>query len=82
MGIEKEVSLTFTVYGKENCNQCRLTERKLKELGIEFSYIDITNDDEAKGKVVEMGYMQAPAVVASDGKTWAGYRPDLISTYA
>jgi glutaredoxin-like protein NrdH len=46
--------------------------------GIAYEYIDLAEDAEAMNTVRDMGYMQAPVVVAGDDH-WSGFRPDKIS---
>ena len=65
------------MYSKKDCQQCRATERKLKELDLDYQYVDIQSDDEAMERIKELGYLQAPVVVVGDSH-WSGYRPDKI----
>ena len=67
------------VYTKPGCVQCNATYRKLKDRGIEYKTIDITQDKEAFNKVLELGYKQMPVVYASESNHWSGFNPDLIS---
>lgn len=71
-------SLAIAVYSKPDCRQCIATTRKLDKLGIEYTYIDITEDQDAYDYVTGLGYQQAPVVVVSNGDSWAGYRPEKI----
>lgn len=70
-----------TVFVKPDCQPCKLTKRKLDEMGVEYETRDITEDPEALSLVKEMGYLQAPVVVSPDGQTWGGFRPDLIAQH-
>ena len=65
------------VYSKPACVQCVATTRELDKKGIAYQYIDLTEDNDAMATVRDMGYMQAPVVVAGDDH-WAGFRPDKI----
>ena len=65
------------VYSKPACVQCTATVREMDRKGIEYTYVDLTEDDTAMEKVRDLGYMQAPVVVAGDDH-WAGFRPDKI----
>ena len=49
--------------------------------GRDFQVIDLTEDDAAMSLVQEMGYRQAPVVVAGEAH-WAGFRPDMIGQLA
>jgi len=66
------------VYSKPACVQCTATTRELEKRGIAYDYIDLTTDAAAMERVTEMGYRQAPVVVAGDDH-WGGFRPDKIS---
>jgi len=71
----------ITVYSKPSCVQCTATTREMDRKGIEYQYIDLTEDSEAMETVANMGYRQAPVVVAGE-EHWAGFRPDKISALA
>lgn len=68
----------ITVYSKPACVQCEQTKKLLTKNGLEFETIDITQDEEAYNKVVEMGFMSAPVVIAGED-SWAGFQPDKIN---
>ena len=69
--------MSITVYSKPACVQCTATTRALDARGIDYDVIDLTQDDAAMAHVQELGYRQAPVVVAGDNH-WAGFRPDMI----
>lgn len=71
----------ITVYSKPACVQCTATTREMDKKGIEYQYVDLTEDDAAMETVANMGYRQAPVVVAGDDH-WAGFRPDKIGALA
>lgn len=70
--------MTVTVYSKPACVQCNATYRALESNGIEYEVVDLTKDAEAFAMVQELGYMQAPVVIAGD-RHWSGFMPDRIS---
>ena len=70
--------MTVTVYSKPACVQCVATYRELERKGIQYDVVDISEDQGAFTMVQEMGYRQAPVVVAGEDH-WAGFRPDKIS---
>ena len=72
--------MLVTVYSKNNCVQCNATYRKLDDMGVEYTVVDMTQDPKALEAVKEMGHLQAPVVVAPDGTHWSGFRPDLLQT--
>ena len=66
------------VYTKPRCPQCDATKRKLDQLDIEYTTVDISLDDEAREYVLSLGYQQAPVVVFGDNH-WSGYSPDRLA---
>ncbi|HWL02798.1 MAG TPA: glutaredoxin-like protein NrdH [Microbacteriaceae bacterium] len=73
--------MTVTVYTKPSCVQCTATYRALNAKGIEFEIFDVSVDDKALQAVKDLGYLQAPVVIA-DGEHWSGFRPDKIDELA
>ncbi|MBD8080108.1 glutaredoxin-like protein NrdH [Cellulosimicrobium arenosum] len=73
--------MSVTVYSKPSCVQCEATYRALDKKGVEYTVVDISEDAEALAMVRELGYLQAPVVVAGD-EHWSGFRPDQISALA
>lgn len=75
--------MTVTVYTKPNCVQCNATKRSLDKIGIEYDTVDITEDDAALQRLIDLGFQAAPVVVVDGGsESWAGYQPDKISALA
>ncbi|MBY6137139.1 glutaredoxin-like protein NrdH [Nocardioides marinus] len=73
--------MTITVYSKPACVQCTATTRALDARGLAYEVIDLSEDSAALQKVQDMGYRQAPVVVAGESH-WAGFRPDMIARLA
>ena len=73
--------MTVTVYTKPSCVQCTATYRALNAKGIEFEIFDVSVDEKALQTVKELGYLQAPVVIADD-EHWSGLRPDKIDELA
>ena len=69
--------MTITVYSKPACVQCTATTRALDARGLNYDVVDLTQDAAAMERVQEIGYRQAPVVIAGD-EHWAGFRPDMI----
>ena len=69
-----------TVYSKDNCQGCNLTKKLLDRRGVRYEEERIDQDPKALERVKELGYLQAPVVVAPDGSHWSGFRPDLLDT--
>lgn len=70
--------MTITVYSKPACVQCTATTRALDAKGIDYNVIDLTEDAAAMEMVQDLGYRQAPVVIAGEDH-WAGFRPDMIN---
>ncbi|MEJ2803959.1 glutaredoxin-like protein NrdH [Comamonadaceae bacterium PP-2] len=70
--------MSITVYTKPSCVQCNATYRALDRQGLAYEIVDLTQDEAALQKVRDLGYQQAPIVVAGDDH-WSGFRPDKIS---
>lgn len=73
--------MDITVYSKPMCVQCDATHRAFIKAGVQFDVVDLSEEPDALEMVREMGYLQAPVVVAN-GEHWAGYRPDRIKAVA
>lgn len=71
--------MSITVYSKPACVQCTATTRALEARGLNYQLIDLTEDDQAMELVTQLGYRQAPVVIAGEAH-WAGFRPDLIGS--
>lgn len=71
--------MNIRVFTKDHCQPCKLTRRKLTELGLEYTELDAR---EHVDQLAALGYTSAPVVtvVTDDGKTlsWSGYSPDNI----
>ncbi|WGD37117.1 glutaredoxin-like protein NrdH [Lysinibacter sp. HNR] len=73
--------MAITVYTKPSCVQCTATYRALDKKGIDYEILDLSVDEKALETVKELGYLQAPVVVADD-EHWSGFRPDKIDELA
>ncbi len=73
--------MSITVYSKPACVQCVATYRALDKHGIAYEIVDLTQDDVAMTTVRELGYAQAPVVIAGEDH-WSGFRPDKINALA
>ncbi|WP_016997006.1 glutaredoxin-like protein NrdH [Kocuria atrinae] len=71
--------MSITVYSKPSCVQCNATMRALDKKGVNYSVIDVTEDQAAYDHVIELGAQQVP-VVETETEHWTGYRPDKISS--
>jgi glutaredoxin-like protein NrdH len=54
------------LYTKPNCQPCRITKLKLKQAGIYYTEVDVTQDETALAYVKDtLGYTGAPVVYVS-----------------
>ncbi|MBW4802127.1 glutaredoxin-like protein NrdH [Loigolactobacillus coryniformis] len=71
----------LTVYTKNGCVQCRMTERFLKEHNIPFIEHNIDQEPEYVDYLKEKGY-QATPVVEAPNVSFFGFRPDQLRQLA
>lgn len=80
--IQARDGVAVVVYTKPACPQCDMTKMQLNRAGIEYTTVDVTEDETALWYIKDyLGYLAAPVVVTStpDGEQhWNGFRPDLI----
>lgn len=55
-----------------------MTKQYMDSLNIEYETIDVTNNEEARQHVKELGFTSLPVVVAESGEAWFGFRPENI----
>lgn len=67
-----------TVYTTIYCPQCMMTKQYMDSLNIEYETIDVTNNEEARQHVKELGFTSLPVVVVESGEAWFGFRPENI----
>lgn len=70
-----------TVYTKPACVQCDMTKRYMDKNGIEYTTVDITENQDALDMILEMGFQSAPVVISEQG-SWAGFQPDKLNLLA
>jgi glutaredoxin-like protein NrdH len=70
-----------TVYVKPSCVQCDMTKRFMDKNGIEYTTVDITQNEAALDMIVGMGFASAPVVISHVG-SWAGFQPDKLNLLA
>ena len=56
------------MYGTPTCGDCVIAKQVFAEKNIDYHYIDITNDDEATKKAIELnnGMRRIPVIVFQD----------------
>jgi glutaredoxin-like protein NrdH len=70
--------MAITVYTKPSCVQCDQTKRFLDKSKIDYSTVDITEDQEAFDKIISLGFKAAPVVI-TDNDSWAGFNPSKLA---
>lgn len=73
---------TIIVYTKPACVQCNATYKALDKYNLDYSIVDISQDDEARDYVMSLGYLQAPVVFVNKDTHWYGFRPERIKALA
>ena len=71
----------LTVYADAEHDDVADTMALLENLGISYTLVDLTQDENALQHVEELGFTQTPIVEAGT-TSWAGFRPDLIHALA
>ena len=66
------------VYTTIDCPQCMMTKQYMDTLGIQYETIDVTDNDEARAYVKQLGFQSLPVVVAESGEAWFCFRPENI----
>lgn len=71
----------ITVYTKNNCMPCKMTKRKLQELGVNYKEINVDENLEALEFLMECGFRSLPVVFNNDGHiVIGGYAPNILET--
>lgn len=69
----------ITVYTKNNCMPCKMTKRKLQELGVSYKEINVDEDLSALEFLMECGFRSLPVVFKNDGPiVIGGYAPNIL----
>lgn len=71
----------ITVYTKNNCPSCTFTKRKLQELGVNYLEINVDEDLNALGHLMECGLRSLPVVFKDDEPiVTGGFAPNILET--
>lgn len=68
----------MVVYTKNNCPQCRMTERWLNDRGFNYTEINTSHDPSALAHVKLLGVRQLPYVETKNSR-WSGFQPQKLS---
>lgn len=69
----------ITVYTKPHCPQCDATERTLDNLGFAYRIVDVSQDPDARERLLNMGFHGAPVVEAGNVR-FTGFRPEKLKS--
>ncbi|OON38962.1 NrdH-redoxin [Izhakiella australiensis] len=70
--------MRIIIYTKDNCVQCNATKNAMDSKGLPYELIHLDNDPQAVESLRNLGYRQAPVVMANE-EHWSGFRPDKIA---
>lgn len=73
-----ERTAPVVLFSRPGCGPCIATRRALDQRGLRFDTIDTSQDECAASYLRALGFTESPVVMVHDGKTWTGFRPDLI----
>jgi glutaredoxin-like protein NrdH len=72
------------LYALSTCGWCMKTKQMLKDLGVEYDYIDVDLlDEDEKSKVIEQvrkwnPRSSFPTIVLNNNKCVVGYQPEVL----
>lgn len=66
------------LFSKPDCPGCFATQRKLDQYRIPYIKHDVSVDENARDRVIALGYSGVPVVIRPDGESWHGYQPARI----
>ena len=75
------MSESVVVYTLPECQPCRMTKKKLDQVGIRYTVVDLSQDEAALEHIKTLGHLQAP-VVETASTSWSGFQPELITALA
>lgn len=58
--LAKDSVSTFILYSQPGCSNCRAVKRQLDKHNIPHQVLDITDDDQARDRIVQAGYQSTP----------------------
>lgn len=69
------------VFDKDNCGKCVQTEDLMRDLGVNFTTVNMSHNKDALKKVKSDGHRSAPAVYVKSGN-WSGHQEEEIVKFA
>lgn len=70
------------VFSKNNCMQCRMTKKFLKQHKVPFVEHNIDEQPEFIKTLKSEGFLSTPVVKTPDGSAFSGFRPDKLQALA
>lgn len=70
------------VIGTPSCMKCKMTVRKMEQLGIEHTYLDVSEAPDLVAQAVSAGHTTAPLVFRGSEFLWNDFRPDRVAELA
>ncbi|APX71614.1 glutaredoxin-like protein NrdH [Companilactobacillus allii] len=70
------------VYSKNNCMQCKMTKRYLKEHNINFEEHNINKEPQYLDILKQQGFQSVPVVMPENSDPIVGFRPDSLKALA
>lgn len=68
---------TIVLLSQPGCQGCRAVMRRLDEAGVDYLYVDVSEDDYWAAKLAERNIKRVPVTIK--GETWIeGFDPDAI----
>lgn len=68
------------VYTKNDCIQCKMTKRYLKEHQIGYEERNITDNPQYVDYLKDQGFRSVPVVMAKEANPIIGFRPDVLKS--
>lgn len=68
----------ITLYTKDNCVQCKASERLLKQLGIKYLEINIEHNEKVRERLKSMNIKQMPALFRDGKFLFSGFQPSEV----
>lgn len=70
--------MKLTVFTKNNCIQCKMTKRFLKQHHIDFEEKNISTEPKYTDYLRNQGFQTVPVVEENEKPVINGFRPDLL----
>lgn len=68
----------ITVFGKENCMQCKMTKSLLEKKGVDFTYIDVEKNEAGLNELKNAGLSSVPVTKNRDGSYIIGFNVNQL----